>query len=597
MKPGGVLTAVAYVVCWTTVGAAAQDDRFPFTVEEASPHESLEHRLTAMALGVRDAKGHCDRWLVDLLVSIEDRLVRVSSSVSSRPAPIAVKGILGRQSVLVVRCAGREGYSLHGPFEWQAANGLWWLDYRARRTVRVSSGADGFSSSSLSLILNQEGHAEPWPRCRMRTLQDLECMGVPLDASAVAVSRGTGPVAWALVPQARVSVQRVATQASGWGRLLRLVDVTASSPKDLLVQAWRHVPAATAAGRARVRLAEDSTVRIYPIGPLAMWITGHESVSRRFIEVRGTDIVTVRIDVGEFQQGRADHSHSVYLRPDLPVEGTILDSQDHRVAGALVSAFEFVAGHRADDKRRLDLPLQRRWIAESVSDAQGSFSMSGLGAGSYEFLVAHSSSGRLVQTHRVSGLPLVLRLEGTPKVSGRVLVDQLPATGVQVRVVPDRDGLLVSDDPLALLAPPGITDLDGRFELALPGTWGGEVVVGGNGLAKSRFRLEGSDDRSSDTDLGDILLPGPLSVVVRLIAPGCDLMAAGPLGSLGVDMVRGRFDSPSGAYLLRLPEPGFWWVEAECGTESRAVIPPVMQIGQDDRSRVIELTLAPPAAP
>ena len=431
----------------------------------------------------------------------------------------------------------------------------------------------------------------------MWTLQDLECVGVPLDASAVAVSRGTGSVSWALVPQVRVSVQRVTTQRSGWGRLLRLVDVTASSPTDLLVQAWRHVPAATAAGRARVRLAEDSTVRIYPIGPLAMWITGHESASRRFIEVRGTDIVTVRIDVGEFQQGRSDHSHSVYLRPDLPVEGTILDSQDRRIAGALVSAFEFVAGHRADDQRRLDLPLQRRWIAESVSDAQGSFAMSGLGSGSYEFLVAHSSSGRLVQTHRVSGLPLVLRLEGTPKVRGRVLVDQLPAIGVQVRVVPDRDGLLVSDDPLASLAPPGITDIDGRFELALPGTRGGEVVVGGNGLAKSRFRLAGSDDRSSDTDLGDILLPVPLSVVVRLIAPGCDLMAAGPVGSLGVEMVRGRFDAGSGAYRLQLPEPGFWWVEAECGTESRAVIPPVMRIGQDDRSRVIELTLAPLVAP
>ena len=79
MKPGGVLTAVASVLCWTTVLAATQDDRFPFTVEDASPHEAPEHRLADVEIGVRDAKGDCDRWLVDLLVPIEDRLVRVSA--------------------------------------------------------------------------------------------------------------------------------------------------------------------------------------------------------------------------------------------------------------------------------------------------------------------------------------------------------------------------------------------------------------------------------------------------------------------------------------------------------------------------------------
>ena len=38
---------------------------------------------------------------------------------------------------------------------------------------------------------------------------------------------------------------------------------------------------------------------------------------------------------------------------------------------------------------------------------------------------------------------------------------------------------LMSDDPITLLSPPGVTDTDGQFELALPVEGGGEIVVGG----------------------------------------------------------------------------------------------------------------------
>ena len=381
--------------------------------------------------------------------------------------------------------------------------------------------------------------------------------------------------------------------------MLRLADVNAWPSDNLVVQAWRHMSVQTAPSRVRVRLTADATVGIYPIGPLAMWITGEESARHQFVEVRGTHIATIRIDVGDLHHGRPDHPFLVYLRPDATVEGAILDSQDRRVVGAVVSAFEFVPGDGVVDGTRPDTARQRRWIAESMSDASGAFSLSGLGSGSYEFVVVHAVAGRTTETHRVDGLPLTLRLAGTPKVHGRVLVEQLPAAGVQVRVVPDRDDFLRSDDPLRLISPPGITDRDGRFELALPVDEGGEIVVGGNGLAKSRYRFAGTDGESLERDLGDINLPAPLSVVIRLIGPAasCDLMAAGPVGSLGLDLVRSVFDPGIMAYRLRLPEPGFWWVEAECGAESGGVIPPVMQIRQDDTARVIQLTLAPPAPP
>ncbi len=599
MRPRDVLTAAACVLCWTAPEPAAQTSRLPFDVDQPSAEERPQHSLHEVGIGIRDRHGDCGNWLVDVLVPIGKRFVHVSSAISTRAAPIAVEGILDRQSVLVVRCRGRMGYSLHGPFEWQAWDGLAWFDFHPRRTVRVTSPAEALVSSVLSFILSQGGPAEPWPRCRMLAPCDHECVGVPIDAAAVAVSSGSGAVDWAVVPPARVSVQRVATQTSSWGRLLRLVDVSARSPDDddLVVQAWRHKSAHASASQPRVRVTTDATVRAFPIDPLALWITGQESAERQFVEVRGKDIVTIRIDVEALKQSRPDHSLVVYLRPDVPVFGTVVDGQDRPVAGAVVSVFEFVAEDAAGGPGRHHATGQRRWIAEATSDANGAFSMSGLATGHYEFLVAHATSGRMTETLRVDGLPMTLRLVGTPRVRGRVLVEGFPSAGVHVRMVPDRDDFLLSDDPLTLLSPPGVTDTDGQFELALPHEGGGEIVVGGNGFATARYRFAGVGDTSSGTDLGDIHLPAPLSVLVRLAAPGCDLMAAGPVGSLGVGLVRRVFDPGDGAYRLWLPEQGFWWLEAECGTESRSVIPSVMQIRQDDVARVIDLTLVAPSPP
>ena len=596
MRPRDVLTTAACVLCWTAPNPAAQDSGLPFDVDQPSAQERRQHRVDEVGIGILDRHGDCGDWLVDLLVPIGKRFVHVSSTTSTQAAPIAVEGILGRQSVLVVRCRGRMGYSLHGPVAWQASEGLSWFEFRPRRTVRVSTRTEALVSPDLSLILGQDGPAESWPQCRILAPRDHECVGVPLHAAGVAVSSGIGAVDWAVVPPASVSVQRVATQTSSWGRLLRLVDIGSRSTEDVVVQAWRHVPDHASASRARVRINADATIRADPIDPLALWITGQESAGRRFVEVRGKDIVTIRIDVETLKQSGPD-PFLVYLRPDVPVFGTVVDSRDRPVAGAVVSAFEFVVEDPAGRAGRHDATRQQRGIAEALSDARGAFSMSGPDTGPYEFLVAHATSGRTTETHRVDGLPLTLRLVGSPLVRGRVLVEDFPAAGVHVRMVPDRDDFLMSDDPITLLSPPGVTDTDGQFELALPVEGGGEIVVGGNGLAKARYRFADVGDTSSGTDLGDIRLPAPLSVLVRLAAPGCVLVAAGPVGSLGVDLVRAVFDSGQGAYRLWLPEPGFWWVEAECGTESRSVSPSVMRIPRDDVPRVIDLTLAPPSPP
>ena len=166
MRPRGVLAAVACVLSWTAADLAAQDSALPFSVERPSLYERRQLSLAEGVIGIRDSVGGCGRWLVDLLVPIGDRLVHVSSVGSRQPAPITVEGVVGRQSVLAVRCPGRVGYSLHGPFEWQAAQGLSWLDFLPRRTVRVSPGAGEFSPGRLSLIMSQEGPVAASGRCQ-----------------------------------------------------------------------------------------------------------------------------------------------------------------------------------------------------------------------------------------------------------------------------------------------------------------------------------------------------------------------------------------------------------------------------------------------
>jgi len=73
------------------------------------------------------------------------------------------------------------------------------------------------------------------------------------------------------------------------------------------------------------------------------------------------------------------------------------------------------------------------------------------------------------------------------------------------------------------------------------------------------------------TDLGDIALPAPTRLMVGLRQGDCELVAVGPLGSLGLSRVHSIFDARGHAHRFQLPETGSWWLEAVChGRQGRS---------------------------
>jgi hypothetical protein len=60
-----------------------------------------------------------------------------------------------------------------------------------------------------------------------------------------------------------------------------------------------------------------------------------------------------------------------------------------------------------------------------------------------------------------------------------------------------------------------------------------------------------------------------------------------------MDIVRAVYDVRRAAFLFRLPESGFWWIEATCGGETRGVLPPVARVEAGVLVQTIEATLAP----
>ena len=136
-------------------------------------------------------------------------------------------------------------------------------------------------------------------------------------------------------------------------------------------------------------------------------------------------------------------------------------------------------------------------------------------------------------------------------------MSQLPAAGVSVRVVPGRLDFTEALDPIDLVSPGATTAEDGRFAVSIPERGSGQLLIGGGTVGKVRYAYPEASDLPPVTDLGDIELPLATDVFVLLPAGLCELHAAGPIDSLGVEIVEGVYEPGEQRYHLSLPEPGF----------------------------------------
>jgi hypothetical protein len=141
--------------------------------------------------------------------------------------------------------------------------------------------------------------------------------------------------------------------------------------------------------------------------------------------------------------------------------------------------------------------------------------------------------------------------------------------------VPDRSALADSTDPYELIADEQLAGADGRFTILLPPKRAGTLAIRSGADAMARIRLP--DAGGGDLMLGDIELPDPVLVTVRLLDPApCTLSAAGPLGALGLSIVDAT--PAQGFYLFAFPEAGEWVLDAKCGEHSVRLVPQTIAV-------------------
>ena len=601
MRPVGICAALLLMVTSPGQRALGATPSDPFTIDRTGAERPATVALLPVTFRIEpsvDSDDHggvvCPRWRAMTLVkaSLDPTWQLIRSGETDGDKKVILHGIPGRTTLVVVECPGRPGYSLHGPRVWGGRDAAETIHFRRRRTVRTRLAAPAFQT--VRMVLPQRYEGDRWPECHLHPRGFPECIGVPYEATGVAIGEGRAELSWGAAVPRSVTVQTVSTAAARWGRPVYVIDTASGTVDNLRVTAWRQTPPRPGTPRPRVRVVPDSWTDVHPIGPRSFWVVGLAETNGRFLEVKGEQTTTVRMNAETLVGPSAHRPLRVFLRPPVPVAGLVVDTGGAPVEGALVSLFELIPSRPPTETTFDNEIVTKRWIAETTSDPGGRFLLNGPAPGEYEFLAAHPTRGRTVAERRVDGTPITLRLRSTPRVRGRVFRDHLPLAGVAVHSVPDQLVFAQAADPVAVLAPGTLTGEDGRFELSLPGQGSGDVVIGGGGLATARRRYADANSLPDVTELGDIELPAPIRLTVRLPRGGCELVAVGPIGSLGMGRVTSTFDLRDGAYRFALPETGFWWLEAICDGESRALVPPAVRIDETSTGETVEATFALP---
>jgi len=589
----GVLTLVA-----PSVPLSAQEiGRLPFATALTATRSETAARTSPLTFRIAAGRHACGRWRVMALAkrsSSGPSWRHVQSSTSDGSQAVVLQGTPGDETLVVAECPGQPGYSFLGPFVWNSSSiAEQVIDIRPRRTVRVSF--DGSVDGVASTVLPGEAWPEHWPQCEPIAADQLECVGVPLELPVLVLVQGHGLLRWVIAKPEPSSIQVLRAHVSNWGRLLRLVG-NLDNTTELEVNIWQETHRDESAWRMRTRYTRDDLSRIHQLSPRLLWIEASGEYEARFLELKGETIATIRIDLGVLLGGRPEAPYAIHLAPPLRIVGRTVDADGRPAEGTLVSLFEFVNNpNLGASTPQGGEEKTKRWIAETKSDSGGRFTFAGPVHGLYEFLAVHPTLGRAVVEHRVDARPLTIPLRATARLRGRVLRGREPVSGAIVRTVPDATDLAGATDPLSHLSLGGLTDLHGAFTVSLPPRGSGTIVVGGGAWSTVRQRYSNAETWPPLTDLGDIVLPPMVELNVRLLGGDCELYGVGPLGSLGLSQVRAVYEPPSATYGLRLPEGGFWWLEAECGGEAGSLVPPIVRIPADGGPGLVFDTVFVPA--
>ncbi len=497
--------------------------------------------------------------------------VTVVADVEHQARRVIVRARPGRRSlVLLERLDGT--YLLDGPFWWPSTDSERALDRQWRRTIAVASPEPLEGAPALEWVAGVPGQTGEWPRCFRTGERRWACWGAAAGEPGVIVGRALDRLWWTVVSRGGTPVLR----SSRWGRLLVVQDAD-GDPSALRVRFGHPVTASAQRFRAvRLDTAAVAGAESTSVAPGIAWLSGEGVPPGAWVDVRTGPAGPAYLVLQDVAEGSPSLPLTVRLDETRPAEGIVVGNRDQRARGALVTLFRLIDPPSASSTGASQEKPRRVLVAETVTDVDGAFHIDGAGEADYEIVAWHPQLGRAS-----SPLPrrlgvFVVRLESPGTVRGRVLAGGKPLAGVDVISLPRPEAFMAADDPVEVKGGDTRTGQDGRFEVTLAASGGGELRVGGGTRPIKRIPLP--REPVPLLDLGDIDLGSPLEITIVLDQESaCDVRATGPIGQSGLQIVTAVRTGP-GLFRMVIPEPGMWVFGLLCSGDERALSPPVIQI-------------------
>jgi hypothetical protein len=397
------------------------------------------------------------------------------------------------------------------------------------------------------------------------------CPTVPHGESGVVILVGNGAIGYVVLGPPGP----IASGNAEWGRLVRVVSgLSVETLSDLRVSSWTVERPPSRPNTQKLDVVPDTTFQVVRISATSFWVSGPSPSSDAFLRLDGSGVAQHNTTMHALADGPLDSPFVIDATSGVAITGRVETRSGEPADGAVIELFARTPGGSdgpVDEKSLANVPIVR--LATTVADKEGQFEFGGLESGPYQVVATAFSRGRLARWTTTVSPPLLITLEPPATATGRIVRHKLPVPDVKVRFVPGQAAWRNSSDPSAHLTADVTTDESGRFTLPLPPTPSGDVQFIAPDGASKRISLPALSSLSEIT-LGDVALPELISVVLRADVAGCRLTAIGPTGALGFALATGRATATS--YQLDLPEPGEWFLDAECAGQHASLQPSVI---------------------
>jgi hypothetical protein len=424
--------------------------------------------------------------------------------------------------------------------------------------------------------------------CRLDTPGRWACSGILSSEAGVVTIAGEAAIAYVAVSEDG-AVNPVAV--ASWGRMIRIVpggvaEEALKGLQGLRLAPWKPARSNLRRQAQRFVPVEDSAVGVIRLSDVAFWVAGVLADPDAFVRIEGPEVATTRLFTAALAEGPPDVPVFVAMTPPTSLIGRVQSKHADDADEAEVELLEPLRPHSDRVNDRDSLFIRR---GKTRTSADGTFRFEKVEPGIYQIAATHPTYGRGAARVDRLGEPIVIHLTDPGRVSGRVLQRGVPVPAARVRFVPDQTSWAASVDPGDYIVNDVYAGADGRFTLTLPARREGVIQV--TAPDGAMMRLPSPSPDNMEASLGDIILPAPIQVRLRLLdgPADCALFAIGPLGRLGLSIVPAARSLD--VYDLSLPEPGAWGLNAECGGRVREVDPPVISSTTETNVRAIDFRI------